>query len=142
MEEAPVSQNVQIGSRLRAARLARGLTLKSIARKANLTQGFVSKLERDLVSPSVASLVAICDAVGLRVGELFEPPVARVVRAGKGAPINFGGQGVHSLGERFGARREADKLAVDGDRSARGGGGDDELRLVFCHREGRDHEKE
>jgi len=90
-----MSQNVQIGSRLRAARLARGLTLKSIARKANLTQGFVSKLERDLVSPSVASLVAICDAVGLRVGELFEPPVARVVRAGKGAPINFGGQGVH-----------------------------------------------
>lgn len=93
--EVTVAQTVQIGARLRAARLARGLTLESVAAAAGITQGFVSKLERDLVSPSVASLVAICDAVGLRVGELFEPPVARVVRAGEGAPINFGGDGVH-----------------------------------------------
>jgi len=87
-------QTVQIGARLRAARLGRGLTLGQVASAAGLTEGFVSKLERDQVSPSVASLVAVCDAVGLRVGDLFEPPVTSIVRAGKGAPINFGGEKV------------------------------------------------
>ena len=50
---------IPIGGRIRATRLARGLTLGQVAAAAGLTQGFVSKLERDQVSPSVASLVAI-----------------------------------------------------------------------------------
>ena len=84
---------VQIGARLRAARLARGLTLDAVGTAAGISQGFVSKLERDQVSPSVATLVAICDAVGIKVGSLFEPPPSQIVRAGEGSPINFGGQG-------------------------------------------------
>jgi transcriptional regulator with XRE-family HTH domain len=87
-------QTVLIGARLRASRLGRGLTLGQVASAAGLTEGFVSKLERDQVSPSVASLVAVCEAVGMRVGDLFEPPVTSIVRAGKGAPINFGGEKV------------------------------------------------
>ena len=82
---------IPIGGRLRATRLARGLTLGQVAAAAGLTEGFVSKLERDQVSPSVASLVAVCEALGLRVGELFEPPTSAIVRAGEGALINFGG---------------------------------------------------
>lgn len=81
-----------IGGRLRATRLARGLTLGQVAAAAGLTEGFVSKLERDQVSPSVASLVSVCEALGLRVGELFEPPTSAIVRAGEGAKINFGGE--------------------------------------------------
>ena len=88
-----MASQVLIGARLRAARLARGMTLEAVATAAGISLGFVSKLERDQVSPSVASLVAICDAVGLKVGELFEPPPSQVVRAGEGSPINFGGQG-------------------------------------------------
>ena len=84
-------QVIPIGGRLRATRLARGLTLGQVAAAAGLTEGFVSKLERDHVSPSVASLVAVCEALGLRVGELFEPPTSAIVRAGEGAMINFGG---------------------------------------------------
>jgi len=82
---------IPIGGRLRATRLARGLTLGQVAAAAGLTEGFVSKLERDQVSPSVASLVSVCEALGLRVGELFEPPTSAIVRAGEGAMINFGG---------------------------------------------------
>jgi transcriptional regulator with XRE-family HTH domain len=82
---------IPIGARLRATRRARGLTLGHVAAAAGLTEGFVSKLERDQVSPSVASLVAVCEAIGLRVGELFEPPTSAIVRAGEGALINFGG---------------------------------------------------
>jgi transcriptional regulator with XRE-family HTH domain len=82
---------IPIGARLRATRRERGLTLGQVAAAAGLTEGFVSKLERDQVSPSVASLVAVCEAIGLRVGELFEPPTSAIVRAGEGALINFGG---------------------------------------------------
>lgn len=85
---------VAIGPRIRAARTARGLTLEAVAEGAGLTKSFVSRLERDQVSPSVASLVAVCDVVGLRVGELFEQPTTAVVRHGEGAPINFGGSKV------------------------------------------------
>ena len=92
-----MASDVRIGARLRAARLARGLTLEAVGAAAGISQGFVSKLERDQVSPSVASLVAICEAVGLKVGELFEPPPSQIVRAGKGAPINFGGEGAEEF---------------------------------------------
>ncbi len=82
-----------IGAKLRAARKLRSLTLDQVALSAGLTKGFVSRLERDDVSPSVASLVAVCEVLGLRVGELFDPPVTSVSRAGQGRLINFGGQG-------------------------------------------------
>ena len=86
---------VRIGARLRAARQARSLTIAQVAESAGLTKGFVSRLERDDVSPSVASLVTVCEVLGLRVGELFDPPETAVIRAGQGRPINFGGTGTH-----------------------------------------------
>ncbi len=88
-----MSDSVPIGSRIRRARLAKGLTLKAVAAASALTQGYLSKVERDQVSPSVASLVAICGVVGLRVGDLFDPPPSAIVRAGEGARINFGAEG-------------------------------------------------
>ncbi len=90
----PESQ-VRIGARLRAARQARSLTITQVADSAGLTKGFVSRLERDDVSPSVASLVTVCEVLGLRVGDLFDPPESAVIRAGEGRPINFGGTGAH-----------------------------------------------
>lgn len=85
---------VRIGARLRAARLARGLTLEKVAGAVGLTKGYVSRLERDEVSPSVASLVHVCQVVGLPVGDLFSPPRTAVVRAGEGVPVNIGGHDV------------------------------------------------
>jgi transcriptional regulator with XRE-family HTH domain len=87
--------DVRIGVRIRAARLAGGLTLDKVAEAAGLSKGFLSRLERDEVSPSVASLVAVCAAIGLRVGALFEPPQTAVVRAGTAPKINFGGRKVN-----------------------------------------------
>lgn len=81
---------VQIGARLRAARLAQRMTIEQVAEASGLTKGFISRLERDSASPSVASLVTVCDVIGLRVGALFDPPETAVVRAGEGRLINFG----------------------------------------------------
>lgn len=89
-----MAHQIPIGARLRAARLAKGLTLEAVASVVGISQGFVSRLERDQVSPSVATLVALCECIGLPIGGLFEAPATRIVRAGEGAPINFGGVGV------------------------------------------------
>lgn len=88
-----MTNQVKIGARLRAARQAKSLTLEDVAVATGMSQGFVSRLERDQVSPSVASLVTLCSVVGLKVGQLFETPQSQIVRAGKGSPINFGGEG-------------------------------------------------
>ena len=69
------------------------MTIEAVAEASGLTKGFVSRLERDAASPSVASLVAVCEAIGLRVGALFDPPETAVVRAGEGRPISFGAVG-------------------------------------------------
>lgn len=84
---------VPIGARLRLARLSKALTLEDVAATVGVSQGFISRLERDQVSPSVATLIALCNAVNLPIGGLFEAPSSQIVRSGHGAPINFGGEG-------------------------------------------------
>lgn len=83
--------DARIGERLRAARLAARKSIAEVAADAGLTKGFLSKLERDLANVSVASLMRLCDALGIAVGSLFEPPKGEVVRATDRPPINFGG---------------------------------------------------
>lgn len=70
----------EMGARLRAARKARGLSTGQLATAAGVTRGFLSQLERGMTSASIATTVRICTALGIRVGELFEPAHADVVR--------------------------------------------------------------
>ena len=83
-----------IGATLREARQAQGRSIASVAESAGLTKGFLSRLERDEVSASVASLLTVCDTLGLRVGQLFDPPADPLVPARRGGPANLGGHGV------------------------------------------------
>ena len=62
------------------ARRAR-LSLADVEARTGLSKGFLSKVERDASSPSVANLVAICDAVGLAMADLFAMPRTTLVRA-------------------------------------------------------------
>jgi transcriptional regulator with XRE-family HTH domain len=81
----------RIGPQLRAARLAARMTTAEVAQKNGLTKGFVSKIERDLANVSVASLMRLCEALGISVGTLFRADRGEVVRTGAYPPINFGG---------------------------------------------------
>ena len=90
----PESDGVRIGKQLKAARLARRKTLAEVAEVAGLTKGFLSKIERDQASASVASLIRICDTLGVSVGELFSATAGDVVRRSEYPPINFGGSGM------------------------------------------------
>jgi len=86
-------------------------------------------LERDEVSPSVASLVSLCEVLGIRVGELFEPPPTSLVRAGEGRPINFGGVDVHELLLTPGTQTH---LQVIHSTVEPGGNGGEELYTLDC----------
>src|SRR5215470_150638 len=89
-----VPDGTRIGAQLRAARLAARMSMAEVAEQAGLTKGYVSKLERDLANVSVASLIRICDALGVSVGSLFEASRGEVVRRGAYPPFNFGGAGI------------------------------------------------
>ena len=121
-----------IGARLRAARQAAGLTLAVVAEQAGLTKGFLSRLERDEVSPSVASLVTVCGVLGIGVGQLFEAPDTSLVRAGEAPPINFGGRGLREYLLTAGSQRQ---LQVIRSLVEPGGGGGPELYSLACEAE-------
>jgi transcriptional regulator with XRE-family HTH domain len=85
---------IEIGARLRATRRDRGLTIDELARATGLTKGFLSQVERDLASTSVSSLLKICAALGIRIGDLFdEGGETGLVRAGEQPSVHFGGVG-------------------------------------------------
>jgi transcriptional regulator with XRE-family HTH domain len=70
-----------LGPRLRRARESGRLSLADVAARTDLTKGFLSRVERDAASPSVQSLLRICNAVGLDPADLFHRPPTSVVRA-------------------------------------------------------------
>jgi len=90
----PPDGGPRIGAQLRAARLASRRSMAEVAEQSGLTKGFLSKLERDLTNVSVASLMRLCDTLGISVGSLFQAAKGEVVRKGEYPPINFGGNGV------------------------------------------------
>jgi len=90
--ESASGQSPHIGSQLRAARLAARKTVAEVAEASGLTKGYLSKVERDLASLSVASLIRLCDTLGISVGSLFSESKGELIRAGEYQPINFGGE--------------------------------------------------
>lgn len=91
MSAAAVESSGGVGEQLRAARHARRMTLAEVADAAGMTKGFLSKLERNQATASVASLMRLCDTLEVSIGELFEAPQGAVVRSDNYPPINFGG---------------------------------------------------
>jgi transcriptional regulator with XRE-family HTH domain len=79
---------VRFGARLRRARLARRMSLGDLAGRSGVTASFLSRVERDETSPSVANLVAICEALGLPVAELFTVPETTLVRRADRAQLD------------------------------------------------------
>lgn len=71
---------MEIGSKLKELRVLKGLTQEELADRAELSKGFISQLERDLTSPSIATLMDILQCLGTTIGEFFnETPDEQVV---------------------------------------------------------------
>jgi DNA-binding XRE family transcriptional regulator/quercetin dioxygenase-like cupin family protein len=61
-----------VGARLRRRRRALHLTLKDVADRSGLTEGYLSQVERDQVNASVRTLQRLCEVLKLAVGDLFD----------------------------------------------------------------------
>lgn len=71
---------MKIGHQLRELRVLKGLTQEELADRAELSKGFISQLERDLTSPSIATLIDILQCLGTTIGNFFsESPEEQIV---------------------------------------------------------------
>jgi transcriptional regulator with XRE-family HTH domain len=62
---------VQIGENLRQLRIRRNLTQGELADRCELSKGFISQVERDLASPSIATLVDMLECLGSDLKTFF-----------------------------------------------------------------------
>ena len=60
-----------IGEKIKALRLACDLTQEELADRCELTKGYISQLENELTSPSIATLIDILSALGTNLKEFF-----------------------------------------------------------------------
>ncbi len=63
--------SLELGDRLRRLRQVHGLSQREVARMTQITNGAISMIEQNRVSPSVASLKKILTAFGLSLAEFF-----------------------------------------------------------------------
>lgn len=94
------AERVDVGERLRAIRRLRRATLKSVADRAELSESFLSQVERGRANASIASLRKIAAALGVDVADLFAPNGStgrpRVLRREARPNLAFG-----TLGRKF-----------------------------------------
>lgn len=62
---------MDIGEKLRQLRLQRNLTQEEMADRCELSKGFISQVERDLASPSIATLTDMLECLGSNLQEFF-----------------------------------------------------------------------
>jgi transcriptional regulator with XRE-family HTH domain len=122
----------KIGDFLRARRRLLDLTLESVAEKCEITKGFLSDVERDNSSPSVATLVRLCEVLNISVGSLFSSVGSSVIRKDERVPIKFGGI---KMQDYLLSPTGATKAQVIMSDMAPGGTGGDKLYSLRCEEE-------
>lgn len=60
-----------LGARLLALRTLNSLSLEEVARRAEITKSYLSKVERGLSAPSLATVLKLARALGLSSGQLL-----------------------------------------------------------------------
>jgi transcriptional regulator with XRE-family HTH domain/mannose-6-phosphate isomerase-like protein (cupin superfamily) len=73
---------VPLGARLRHERQKAGISLRELARRLGVSPSFVSQLENDKSSPSVATLYSIAQVLGTSIDSLFGHAAVAAVEAG------------------------------------------------------------
>lgn len=66
---------MDIGENLKRLRIANSLTQQELADRCELTKGYISQLERDLTSPSIATLTDILECLGTDLGSFFNEAI-------------------------------------------------------------------
>lgn len=66
---------INIGEKIKQLRNLHGLTQEELADRTELSKGFISQLERDLTSPSIATFMDILEALGSNPTDFFSEKV-------------------------------------------------------------------
>lgn len=78
---------MKIGERLKRLRMINSLTQEELASRADLTKGYISQLENDATSPSIATLKDILDVFGVSMEEFFRETRDEEIVFGKEARV-------------------------------------------------------
>jgi len=62
---------INLGARLKAFRLQKGLTMRELARLANCSASFISQLELNRASPTLSNLEKLCHALKMSVVDML-----------------------------------------------------------------------
>lgn len=60
-----------IGEKIKAVRMEKGITAKELAMKSEVTPGYISQIERELISPSLSVLMRIAEVLEIPLVSLF-----------------------------------------------------------------------
>jgi transcriptional regulator with XRE-family HTH domain len=92
------------GANVRALRARSGLSALELARRSGVARGTLAQLEAGQGNPTVDTLYALANALGVPLADLLEhapeEPGVHVVRAGEGASVDGSALGARLL-ERF-----------------------------------------
>ncbi len=62
---------MHLGQLIRRYRKEKNLTLKTVAKRSGVSEGFLSQVENSVKSPSVETLMRICGSIGFNAGDLL-----------------------------------------------------------------------
>ncbi len=89
---APVT--LDVGAHLRAVRNLYGLSQRELAKRAGVTNGLISLIEQNRVSPSVSSLKKVLDGIPMSLAEFFTLDLSASPQ------VFFGREELTDLGDR------------------------------------------
>lgn len=81
-----------VGEKIRNARKEKNMTISELASKIDVTAGYISQIERDLIDPSLSVLRRLCKAIQIPLAELFSEeftPGVVEIPAGSRTKIKF-----------------------------------------------------
>lgn len=85
---------IDVGGHLRAVRTMYGLSQRELAKRAGVTNGTISLIEQNRVSPSVSSLKKVLDGVPMSLAEFFTLDLQRAPQ------VFYGREELTDIGDR------------------------------------------
>ncbi|MDD6209401.1 MAG: cupin domain-containing protein [Bacteroidales bacterium] len=67
-----MENNQQVGSKIKAIRESKGLTIEDVAERSSLSTEQIYRIEEDIELPSLAPLIAIARVLGVRLGTFLD----------------------------------------------------------------------
>jgi transcriptional regulator with XRE-family HTH domain len=103
-----MNKGIRVGERLRILRTERGLSQRALALLANISPNSVGLIERDEISPSVATLQNLATAMHVRVSYFFEDESSEKsiihIKASQRSAVDSQGVRIESTGSRIRAQ--------------------------------------